>query len=106
MGLFRKGKTCIIAKIHGTDLFAISHSTEGKPLSYSQINMVNKCDTIITVKPFQTLFVSETVLIHPMFSRDSLILTFFSFRILVVFANAKVTSLYIITNIYIKQNIK
>ena len=30
MGLFRKGKSCIISKVHGTDLVICSHSREGK----------------------------------------------------------------------------
>ena len=34
-GLFRKGKTCITAKFHRTDLIICSHSRERKPLSYS-----------------------------------------------------------------------
>ena len=43
MGLFRKGKTCIIAKVHWTDLVicTCSHSREGKIPSYSQINTVS-----------------------------------------------------------------
>ena len=40
LGLFRKGKTCIIAKFHKTDLGICSHLEAGKTLSYSQINMV------------------------------------------------------------------
>ena len=36
-GLFRKDKTCIIAKFKGTDLVSCSYSREGKMLSYSQI---------------------------------------------------------------------
>ena len=39
-GLFRKGKTCIIAKFHRTDLVFFSHSRDGKTPSYSCINMV------------------------------------------------------------------
>ena len=35
MGLFRKGKTCIIAKFHRTNLVICSLSREGKTLSYS-----------------------------------------------------------------------
>ena len=35
MGLFRKGKTCNIAKFQRTDLVICSHSREGKTLSYS-----------------------------------------------------------------------
>ena len=38
--LFWKGKTCIIAKFHRTDLVIVGHSTEGKTLSYNQINTV------------------------------------------------------------------
>ena len=41
MGLYRKGKTRIIAKFHRTDCY-FSHSKEGKILSYSQINTVYK----------------------------------------------------------------
>ena len=37
MGLFRKGKTSIIAKFHRTDLVICSHSREGKTPSYSRI---------------------------------------------------------------------
>ena len=33
-----KGTTCIIAKLHRTDLVNCSHSREGKPPSYSRIN--------------------------------------------------------------------
>ena len=38
LGLFRKGKTGIIAKFHRTDIVISSHSREKKTLSYSQIN--------------------------------------------------------------------
>ena len=31
LGLFRKGKTCIIAKFHETDSVICSNSREGKP---------------------------------------------------------------------------
>ena len=41
LGLFRKGKTRIIAKFLPTDLVICSHSREGKTPSYSQINAVN-----------------------------------------------------------------
>ena len=41
MGLFRKGKTCIIAKFLRTDLVICSHSREGETPSYSQINTVH-----------------------------------------------------------------
>ena len=41
MGLFRKGKTKIIAKFYRTDLVIYSHSREGKTLSYSHINTVS-----------------------------------------------------------------
>ena len=34
-GGFRKGKTHIIAKFHGTELVICSHFREGKTLSYS-----------------------------------------------------------------------
>ena len=40
MGLFRKGKTCIVAQCHGTDFVICSHSREGKTPSYSRRNMV------------------------------------------------------------------
>ena len=40
LGLFRKGKICILATFHRTDLVICSHSREGKPLYYSQINMI------------------------------------------------------------------
>ena len=40
MGLFRKGKTCIIAKFQRTGLVIPSHSIEGKNPSYSQTNTV------------------------------------------------------------------
>ena len=33
LGLFRKGKTCILAKFHRTDLVICSHSRERKTLS-------------------------------------------------------------------------
>ena len=42
MGLYRKGKTHIIAKFHRTDLVIFSHSKEGKTLFYSRINMVQR----------------------------------------------------------------
>ena len=39
LGMFKKGKTLIIAKCHRADLPTFcSHSTEGKTLFYSQIN--------------------------------------------------------------------
>ena len=38
LGLFRKGKTCIIAKFHRTDLLICSHSRGEKTLSCSWIN--------------------------------------------------------------------
>ena len=38
--LFRKGRTCIIAKLHMADVAICSHSSKGKILSYSPINMV------------------------------------------------------------------
>ena len=41
LGLFRKGKTCIIAKFHRRDIVISSHSRERKSPSYSQINMVH-----------------------------------------------------------------
>ena len=42
MGLFRKGKTCIIAKFLWTDLVICSHSREGETMSYNRINTVSK----------------------------------------------------------------
>ena len=41
-GLYRKGKTLIIAKFHRTDLVVCSHFERGKTMSYSQRNRVNK----------------------------------------------------------------
>ena len=41
LGLFRKGKTCIMAKFHKTDLAICSHSREEKSPSYSWINTVH-----------------------------------------------------------------
>ena len=34
LGLFRKGRTCIIAKLHRTNIVIRSHSREGKSPSY------------------------------------------------------------------------
>ena len=56
MGLFRKGKTCIIAKFHRTDLVICSHSRERKTPSYSRINTVsylndNECHKTPTLQP-------------------------------------------------------
>ena len=41
LGLFRKGKTSIIAKLHRADLVICSHARERNTLSYSRINMVS-----------------------------------------------------------------
>ena len=41
LGLFRKGKTCIIAKFYRTDLLICSHSRERETRSYRQINIVD-----------------------------------------------------------------
>ena len=41
MGLFRKGKTHIIAKFHRTDLVVGSHLGEGQTPTYSPINIVD-----------------------------------------------------------------
>ena len=41
LGLFRKGKTCIIANCRRIDLVICRHCKEGKTLSYSQINTVS-----------------------------------------------------------------
>ena len=49
MGLFRKGKTRMIAKFQRTDLVIYNHYREGKILSYSQINMVNHLYIILTI---------------------------------------------------------
>ena len=35
LGLFRKGKICIVAKFQRSDVVICSHSREGKTLSYS-----------------------------------------------------------------------
>ena len=40
LGLFRKGKTRIIAKCLGVDLVICSHSIEGETPSYNRINTV------------------------------------------------------------------
>ena len=40
LGMFRKGKTSIVAKFHRTDLVIFSHSRERKCQSYSRINTV------------------------------------------------------------------
>ena len=40
LGLFRKGKARITAKLHRTDLIICTHSREGKTPSYSRINTV------------------------------------------------------------------
>ena len=40
MGLFRKGKTHIIAKFHRTDSVICSNSRDGKTPSYSQLNTI------------------------------------------------------------------
>ena len=45
LGLFRKDKTCIIAKFHTTDSVICSQSREGNTLSYSRINMVFSFET-------------------------------------------------------------
>ena len=42
LGLIRKGKTCITAKFHRTDLVICSHSREGKTPPNNQINTVKK----------------------------------------------------------------
>ena len=51
LGLFRKGKTCIIAKFHRTNIVVYSHSRKGKTPPYSGINTVTekrtKCNTIV-----------------------------------------------------------
>ena len=49
MGLFRKGKTCIIANFHRPYLVNYSHSRERKTLSYSQINVVPFCSQLFSV---------------------------------------------------------
>ena len=40
LGMFRKGKTCIIAKLHHTEIFICSHSREENTTSHSRINAV------------------------------------------------------------------
>ena len=40
LGLFKKGKTHITAKLHRTDLIICTHSREEKTPSYSPINTV------------------------------------------------------------------
>ena len=45
MGLFRKGKTRITAKLHRTDLIICTHSKERNTWSYSRINMVGQNKT-------------------------------------------------------------
>ena len=50
MGLFRKGKTHIIANSHRTDLVICSHSRDGKTLSYSGINKV------ISIFPYKAMW--------------------------------------------------
>ena len=65
--MFQKGKTCIIAKLHRTDVVICSHSREGKTLSFSQINMVrdhyggeklscNQTNMVYEEKAYQTTF--------------------------------------------------
>ena len=44
MGLFRKGKACIIDTFHITDLLVCSHARQGKTLSHSQIQKVPVTD--------------------------------------------------------------
>ena len=46
LGLFRKGKTRLTAKLHRTDLIICTHSREGNTLSYSRINTVHICATL------------------------------------------------------------
>ena len=41
LGMFRKGKRCIIATFHRTDFFICSHSRETETPSYSWINTVS-----------------------------------------------------------------
>ena len=40
LGLFRKGKTCIIANFHRIDVVICSHSSGRKTLTYKRINKV------------------------------------------------------------------
>ena len=59
MRLFRKGKTHIIAKFQWTDLVICNHSEDGKPSSYSRINMVicdNKINKSIKKKSLICIF--------------------------------------------------
>ena len=53
LGLSRKGKTCILAKLRTTDIVIRSHPREGKTLSFGQIN------TIFTVFRFPSLLVMQ-----------------------------------------------
>ena len=69
MGLFRKGKTGITAKFHGTDLVICSHYRQGKTLSYSQINTVLilyllfcKCVIILVIMVQRRLFIEKYLL--------------------------------------------
>ena len=73
LGLFRKRKTCIIAKFHGTDLVICSHSREAKTRLtaewiwycfilfhhfYKDDPFVTSCLHFWTVKSFQTTIIS------------------------------------------------
>ena len=50
LGLFRKGKTCITAKLHMTNLIICTHSREWKAPSYSRINTVLECMVLLHVE--------------------------------------------------------
>ena len=42
LGMFKKGKICITAKFHRTDLVICSYSRERKTPPYSQINIIGQ----------------------------------------------------------------
>ena len=48
LGLFKRGKTRISAKLHRTDLIICTHSREGKTPFYSRINTVLYPDYFLT----------------------------------------------------------
>ena len=64
LGLFRKGKTHIVAKFQRIDLVVCSHSREEKSLSCSRITMVAKTPTGATsktIKKSRSIFPSKTI---------------------------------------------
>ena len=56
LGLFRKGKTRITAKLHRIDLIICTHSKEGNIPSHSPINTVSKIVKSVTLKMGCKLF--------------------------------------------------